>query len=87
MLSTAAAIIMQTKPYEISAMSIHSVVKLNFSRLSVCSHNNPLQRYQMTLHNVAFIDIISALYHVAPNQNRNAVIMWLVNMYFILPNK
>ena len=38
MLSTAAAIITQTKPYEIFAMSIHSVVNLNFSRLSVCLH-------------------------------------------------
>ena len=46
MLSTAAAIITQTKPYEISAMSILSVVKLNFSRLSVCLHNAPPQRRQ-----------------------------------------
>ena len=61
MLSTAAGIITQTKSYEISAMSINSVVKLNFSRLSVCLHNAPPQRRQMTSHNVAFIDVISAL--------------------------
>ena len=54
MLSTAAAICTQTKPYEISTMSIHSVVKLNFSRLSVCLHNAPPQRCQMTSHNLNF---------------------------------
>ena len=50
MLSAGAAIIMQTKPYEIFPMSIHSVVKLNFSRLPVGLHNAPPQRRQMTSH-------------------------------------
>ena len=87
MLSTAAAIIAQTKPFEISAMSIHSVVKLNFSHLSVCLHNAPPQWHQMTAGNITFIDVISVLYHVASNQNWNAVFMWSVDMCFILPNK
>ena len=87
MLSTAAAIITQTKSYEIAAMSIQSVVKLNFSRLSVCLHNAPPQQRQMTTHNVTFIDVICVLYHVASNQNRNAVFMWSDDMCFILPNK
>ena len=84
MLSTIAAIITQTKLYEISAMSIQSVVKLNFSRLSVCLRNAPPQWRQMTSHNVTFIDVISALYHIASNQNRNAVFMWSVDICFIL---
>ena len=55
MLSTAAAIITQKKkkkknPYEISAMSIHAIVKLNFSHLSLCLHNASPQRHQMTSH-------------------------------------
>ena len=54
MLSTAAAIFTQTKPYEI-AMSMRSFVKLNFSRLSVCLHNAPPQRHQMTSHNVILL--------------------------------
>ena len=69
MLSTAAAIIMQTKLYEISARSKHSVVKLNFSRLSVCLHNAPPQRLQMTSHNVTFIDVISALYRCVTSKS------------------
>ena len=44
MLSTASTIITQKETYEISAMSIHSVVKLNFSRLSVYLHNAVPQR-------------------------------------------
>ena len=62
MLSTAVAIITRRKPNEISARSIHSVVKLNFFRLSVCLHKAPPQRGQMTSHNVTFIDVISARY-------------------------
>ena len=46
---------MQTKPYEISAMLIHSVVKVNFSCLSVCLHNSPPQRRQMTSHNTLLL--------------------------------
>ena len=43
MLSAAAAIITQTKPYEISAISIHSIVKLNFSHRggSVVEYRTP----------------------------------------------
>ena len=62
MLSTDAAIIMKTKPYEISSMSIDSIVKLKFSCLSVCLHNDPAQWRQMTPNNVTFIDVISARY-------------------------
>ena len=87
LLSKAAAIITQTKPYEISTMSIHSVVKLNLSRLSVCLHNAPPQRCQMTSHNVTFMEVISALYHVASSQNRNAAFIWSADMCLILPNK
>ena len=72
---------------QISTMFIHSVVKLNFSRLSVFLHNAPPQWHQMTSHNITFIDVISRLYHVVSNQNRNAVFMWSVDMCFILPNK
>ena len=60
-----AAIITPAKCYEISAMSIHSVVKLNFSRRSVCLHNALFKWSLMTSHNVTFIDDICALFHVA----------------------
>ena len=63
MLTTAAAIITQTKPYEISAMSIHSVVKLNFSRLSVCLYNAPPQ---MTSHNALLLSMTLACYFRLP---------------------
>ena len=54
-------------------MLIHSVVKLNFSRLSVCFHDAVLKWRHMTSHNVTFIDVIGLLDYVALNQNRNAV--------------
>ena len=84
MLSTAAAIINKTL-WNLRYVD-NSVINLNFSHLSVCLLNVPPQRSQMASHNVTFIDVISALYHVASNQTRNAVFMWSVDMCFILPN-
>ena len=82
-LLTVAAIITQTKPYEISAMSTHSVVKLDFIRLYVCLPNGPSQWRRMTSHNVTLIDVIGTLYHFALEQNRNAVFIWSVDVCFI----
>ena len=50
-LSTAVAIIRRTKSYEISTVSIHSVVKLNFNHHSVClcyAVSHPVKWYHVT---------------------------------------
>ena len=65
MLSTAEAIIMRTISYDISAVLIYCVVKLNFTRLSVCLLIALAGYRPKTSHNV-IIDITGALYHVAP---------------------
>ena len=77
----------KSKSYKISALLIHSVVKLNFSGLSVCLCNAPSIWRQMMSHNddnVTFIDVTGTLYHVALNQNQDAVFIWSVDMSFIL---
>ena len=79
----AAAIIMQRKSYKMSTLSINFVVKLNFIRPSFCSCNPRSTRCQITSQNITFIDVIGALYHIASNQNRNAVFIWSVDAWFI----
>ena len=74
MLSTAAAIITPAKSYEISAISIHYVVNLNFTHLSVSLHDALSKWCQMTSHNNTFIDVIGALYHIV--LNKNAFFIW-----------
>ena len=61
MLSIAAVIITQTKSYEISAMSINTVVKQKFIRLSVCLLNAPPIWHQVTSALRHFFDVM-ALY-------------------------
>ena len=75
---------MQTKPFEISALSIHSVVKLNFTRLSVCFYNTPLKCRKMT--SLKVIDVSGALYHVASNRNANYVLLVYLFVYFLRVN-
>ena len=79
MLSTAAAIIMQTKSYEISAMSINTVVKLKVTRLSVYLLNAPLIWRQMTSALCRFFLSHDSLYCAALYQNRDAVFIWSVD--------
>ena len=66
-------------------MSIHYVVKLNFSRLSVCLHYALTKWRHMTSHKVIVIDVICVYFSikVALNHNRNAVFNWSVDMCFI----
>ena len=71
------------KSYEVSAISIHFVVKLNLSRLSVYFHNALSKWRHMTSNNVTFIDVIGALYYVALHQNRNAVFGQLTGVLFL----
>ena len=60
-LSTTAAIITQTKSYEISTILIHTAVKLNFTRFSVCLRNALSALHLMTSRSVIFIDVIGTL--------------------------
>ena len=43
--------------------------------------------HQITSRYRAFIDVVGALYHVALHQNRNAVFIWSVEMWFIFVKK
>ena len=43
----------------------------------------PSEWCQMMSHNIFFTDVISTLYCVALNKNRNAVFTWSVDVYFI----
>ena len=69
MLSIAAAIIMQTKSHEISAMSINTAVKLKFIHLSVYSFNAPPIWRQMTLVLRRFFDVMA--HYIVPKSRCN----------------
>ena len=64
-------------------MQIHSAVKLNFTHPSVCLSNTLSKWHPMLSCNVTFIDVISALYLITPNQNQNLVFIWSFDFCFI----
>ena len=73
--STAAAMALHTKPFEIFVIAFCCKIKL-YSSFCLFSKT-------MTSHNITFIDFIGALFCDAFNQNRNTVVIWSVEMCFI----